>query len=127
LAGEPNFLNFLADCAEGLHFLVGHPQLLRSPLIEKAARGGNAPPRLLGTYTTPAFRIGQRVACALRGEVEIVGLSAGLIPWPIGRVPCAAGSASLATGTVFCVFKGVNRRTIFLFAAKSRSWFALIG
>ena len=44
------------------------------------------PPLLLGSYATPAIRIDQRVVCALRGEVEIVGLSAGPIPWPIGRV-----------------------------------------
>jgi hypothetical protein len=37
LAGEPNFPGLLADCAQGLHYLVGDPQLLRSPLIEKAA------------------------------------------------------------------------------------------
>jgi hypothetical protein len=47
----------------------------------------DTPPRLLGNYATPAFQIGQRVECALRGEVEVVGLSAGPIPWPIGRVP----------------------------------------
>jgi hypothetical protein len=37
------------------------------------------PPRLLGSYATPAtpaYRTGQRVVCALRGEVEVVGLSA---------------------------------------------------
>ncbi len=39
-----------------------------------------------GSYATPRFRYGQRVSCAVRGEVIIVGLSAGRIPWPIGYV-----------------------------------------
>jgi hypothetical protein len=43
------------------------------------------PPRLLGSYATPPLQIGDRVVCALRGEVEVVGLSSGPIPWPIGR------------------------------------------
>jgi hypothetical protein len=41
--------------------------------------------RLLGTYRTPRCRIGQVVRCAIRGEVEIVGLSDAPIPWPIGK------------------------------------------
>ena len=52
------------------------------------------PPRLLGTYTTPLYRRGDLVVCALHGEVEVVGLSAGPIPWPIGRPPRAAGRGS---------------------------------
>jgi len=41
--------------------------------------------KLLGTYRTPTFRYGQRVEDERRGEVRIVGLSAGRIPWPIGQ------------------------------------------
>jgi len=40
---------------------------------------------LIGRYTTPRFRYGARVVCQARGEVEIVGLTDGPIPWPIGK------------------------------------------
>lgn len=39
-----------------------------------------------GPFATPRFRYGQRVRCAVRGEVIIVGLSASRIPWPLGRI-----------------------------------------
>jgi hypothetical protein len=42
--------------------------------------------RLLGTYQTPRFRIGQRVRCLVRGEVVITGMTETPIPWPIGKV-----------------------------------------
>jgi hypothetical protein len=42
--------------------------------------------RLLGTYRTPRFRIGQRVCCQVRGEVIITGMTDTPIPWPIGKV-----------------------------------------
>ena len=57
--------------------------------------------RLLGTYRTPRFRIGQRVRCQVRGEVVITGISAGPIAWPIGRG--GRGRHSLV------VFKGLAR------------------
>jgi hypothetical protein len=38
--------------------------------------------KLLGQYRTPPFKYGDTVICAIRGPVEIVGLSNGLIPWP---------------------------------------------
>jgi hypothetical protein len=41
--------------------------------------------RLLGTYRTPRFRYGQTVRCEVRGEVVIVGLLDGPIPWPVGK------------------------------------------
>jgi hypothetical protein len=41
--------------------------------------------RLLGTYRTPRFRIGQRVRCLVRGEVIITGMTKAPIPWPIAR------------------------------------------
>jgi hypothetical protein len=43
------------------------------------------PPKLLGKYRTPKFRLGDVVRCARRGEVRIVGLSDAPIPWPIGQ------------------------------------------
>src|SRR5262245_47938132 len=41
--------------------------------------------RLLGTYRTPRFRYGRPVVCEVRGEVTVCGLSAGPIPWPVGK------------------------------------------
>jgi hypothetical protein len=38
-----------------------------------------------GPYRAPRFRYGDVVRCAVRGEVVIVSLSAGKIPWPIGQ------------------------------------------
>jgi hypothetical protein len=42
--------------------------------------------RLIGTYRTPRFRIGQRVRCLVRGEVIITGMTDTPITWPIGKV-----------------------------------------
>jgi hypothetical protein len=39
----------------------------------------------LGHYTTPAFNYGDRVVCAIRGKVRIVGVREAPIPWPIGK------------------------------------------
>jgi hypothetical protein len=47
---------------------------------------GNVP-RLLFSYSTPSVEVGQFVQCTIRGEVEVVKLSAGSIQWPIGRYP----------------------------------------
>jgi hypothetical protein len=41
---------------------------------------------LFSPYRTPRFRVGQRVCCAVRGEVVIVGLSEAPIPWPLCKV-----------------------------------------
>ena len=41
--------------------------------------------RLLGAYKTPRFRYGRVVRCAVRGEVEVVGLHEALVPWPVGK------------------------------------------
>jgi hypothetical protein len=41
--------------------------------------------RLLGAYKTPRFRYGRVVRCAVRGEVEVVGLHEAPIPWPVGK------------------------------------------
>ena len=38
-----------------------------------------------GPYRTPRFKLGQKVVCEARGEVTIVGISDGRIPWPIGQ------------------------------------------
>jgi hypothetical protein len=36
---------------------------------------------LLGEYTAPLVEAGQLVDCAIRGEVEVVKLSAGPFQW----------------------------------------------
>jgi hypothetical protein len=41
--------------------------------------------RLLGKYRAPRFRIGQRVRCAVRGEMIITSITDAPIPWPVGR------------------------------------------
>jgi hypothetical protein len=41
--------------------------------------------RLLGSYKTPRFRLGQRVRCEVLGEIVICGLSEAPIPWPVCR------------------------------------------
>ncbi len=38
-----------------------------------------------GPYATPPFRYGEIVHCEVRGDVQIVRLSDGKIPWPIGK------------------------------------------
>jgi hypothetical protein len=55
-----------------------------------------------GPYKTPLFRYGQRVECEVRGEVILVGLSNGRIPWPLGRIP---GNSNRA----LVVFKGLAK------------------
>ena len=40
---------------------------------------------LFGPYTRPPFAYGDDATCEVRGEVEIVELSNGLIPWPVGK------------------------------------------
>jgi hypothetical protein len=38
-----------------------------------------------GPYKTPRFGYGKKVQDEWRGEVKIVGLSSGRIPWPMGQ------------------------------------------
>src|SRR4051794_15178034 len=38
-----------------------------------------------GPYRTPRFKYGANVDCEVRGEVTIVKLSDGRIPWPVGK------------------------------------------
>lgn len=40
---------------------------------------------LFGPYRTPNFKYGSTVFCQVRGQVRIVGLSSGPIPWPLGK------------------------------------------
>jgi NUMOD3 motif len=38
-----------------------------------------------GPYRTPRFKYGAKVECQARGDVMIVRLTAGRIPWPVGK------------------------------------------
>ena len=51
-----------------------------------------------GPYATPRFRYGSTVADECRGEVVVVGLSAGRIQWPLGRVPGNSNRALIVFG-----------------------------
>lgn len=53
-----------------------------------------------GPYRTPRFKYGAKVECQARGEVTIVKLTAGRIPWPVGRTKRA---------TSLVLFKGLAR------------------
>jgi hypothetical protein len=88
---------------------------------------------LLGTYTTPELRLGDHVRCRIRGEVEIIGLTSALIPWPIGKRSGKRGRPSglvLCDGLVealhsesisaVCRWWGVNREAV-------RRWRAVLG
>jgi hypothetical protein len=77
--------------------------------------------RLLGTYKTPRFRYGDPVFCEVRGEVVLVGLSAGRIPWPMGRRGSArslavfgdlAEAVQLESATAICHWWGVTAQTV---------------
>ena len=56
---------------------------------------------LAGQYRAPRWRYGRVVMDEARGEVTVVGMSAGRIPWPVGKrgrrkTPVvAAGSAAM--------------------------------
>jgi hypothetical protein len=40
---------------------------------------------LFGPYRTPVFKYGDVVICDMRGQVEVVGLFGGRIPWLVGK------------------------------------------
>src|SRR5262249_16001081 len=40
---------------------------------------------LFGPYAAPPFAYGQVLPCAVRGPAIVCGLSAGRIPWPVGK------------------------------------------
>jgi hypothetical protein len=53
-----------------------------------------------GPYRMPQFRYGAKVQDEVRGEVTIVGLTNGRIPWPTGKV---------TQGKSLVVYKGLPR------------------
>lgn len=55
-----------------------------------------APPPLIGTYTTPRVRIGQRVTCLYRDTLcQVVSLTNAPIPWPRVRAVGQKGGQGL--------------------------------
>src|SRR3954471_2996944 len=52
---------------------------------------------LFGPYRAPRWRYGRVVMDEVRGEVTVVGLTAGRIPWPVGKRVRAKGPV-LAAG-----------------------------
>ena len=74
-----------------------------------------------GPYKTPRFRIDQTVIDAIRGAVTIVGVTDGLIPWPIGKTKRAktlvmfrglANALRNESNTAICHWWGVTDQTV---------------
>jgi hypothetical protein len=51
-----------------------------------------------GPYRTPRFRYGSIKQCALQGDVKIVGISNGRIPWPLAVKPGRGGRSFVLYG-----------------------------
>jgi hypothetical protein len=66
--------------------------------------------QLLGSYTTPTFRVGDMVWCEVRGEVVLTGLSSGPIPWPIARRTGKGPQTRARALAVYGVFAEAIRR-----------------
>jgi hypothetical protein len=101
-----------------LHRLEVHPGWLVA-----IATGGIAMPLadrhclLFGTYRTPVFKYGDVVICDVHGQVEIVGLSVGRIPWPIGK-------RGRAKALVLC---GALAKAVLLEAAVAMAYWGRLG
>ena len=76
-----------------------------------------------GSYATPRFRYGSTVTDACRGEVVIVAISNGRIPWPLGRVKGNPNRALIVYGVLaravrreanqaVCFWWGVTAQTV---------------
>lgn len=79
--------------------------------------------KLLGTYRTPACKIGERVTCLARGDVDVIKLSAGRIQWPIAVRPGIGGRSLVLnwdlaeavrreTNRAVCYWWGVTPQTV---------------
>jgi hypothetical protein len=76
-----------------------------------------------GIYTTPRFRYGSTVTDDCRGEVVIVAISSGRIPWPLGSVKGNPNRALVIYGALaravrreanqaVCFWWGVTAQTV---------------
>lgn len=81
-----------AEVAHRLQLPVAAVQLKRIALGRDSFLPGNhwrqtpTPYQLFfGPYQPPAVRKGQKIRCALQGQVEVGDLSGGFIPWPVRR------------------------------------------
>ncbi len=61
-----------------------------------------APKVHFGPYKTPRFKIGATVTCKIRGDVEIVRMSDGRIPWPLGK-------RKGERGVTFVIYRGLAK------------------
>jgi hypothetical protein len=76
---------------------------------------------LLGRYVTPRFRYGRKVTCLMRGRVQTVGITAGRIPWPVGKRGSAKGpvvyrdlakALKVESRLAICYWWGVTGQTV---------------
>jgi len=76
-----------------------------------------------GSYTAPRFRYGTTVTDACRGDVVVVAISNGRIPWPLGRVRGNSNRALIVYGALaravrreanqaVCFWWGVTAQTV---------------
>jgi hypothetical protein len=76
-----------------------------------------------GPYRTPRFRYGSVVKCRVRGDVIIVGITNGRIPWPMGRKPGRGSRGPVVygdllkalrqeSGVAICHWWGVTGQTV---------------
>jgi hypothetical protein len=76
---------------------------------------------LFGPYTTPTFSYGDVVMCEVRGEVTLVGLTDGRVPWPIGKrgrpksyavIGGLADAIRRESATAICYWWGITPQTV---------------
>jgi hypothetical protein len=75
--------------------------------------------RLLGKYRTPRFRIGQRVFCAVRGEVTISGINDAPILWPLCKCGQSAQSLVVYKDLILALVAGAQ--SLVTFSAEERA------
>jgi hypothetical protein len=73
-----------------------------------------------GPYLPPKFAVGEVVDCAVRGQVTIVGISRGRIPWPLAK-PLGEKRRSLV------VFEDLEKAVHLESAAAVKYWWGAAG
>jgi hypothetical protein len=76
---------------------------------------------LHGPYVAPRCQVGSRLFCEVRGQVIVCGISAGRIPWPIGKrgrarslVVCGdlAKALQRESNIAICYWFGITGQTV---------------